>query len=141
MCSSVDIDSISSPETISPSSPYSDTFDDVTITEEKFKPSSTNSSTATPAPLIFPVSLKDLNLHEIKAVKIIRNGSTIVSNAANNVLKGMKTASSGVPDAIKKLLCPVQVSVATPVSATVPPKTTQTSYQQTYPPIVLTGES
>ena len=31
--------------------------------------------------LLFPVSLKDLNLGEIKAVKIIHNGSTIVSNA------------------------------------------------------------
>ena len=49
VCSSVDIDRISSPETISPSSPCSDTFDDVTITKEKFKPGSTNSSTAAPA--------------------------------------------------------------------------------------------
>ena len=84
--------------------------------------------------LVFPVSLKDLNLREIKAVKIIRNGSTLVSSTASAVIGGIKSTSSHVPEAIKKLLGPVQVSVAPPAATT--PSTSKTSY----PPIVLSGK-
>lgn len=135
ICSSVDVDSVSSPDTLCPSSPCSDIhlIDDAADLETvPSKPASTPQSTN--GPLVFPVSLKDLNLREIKAVKIIRNGSTLVSSAASAVLGGIKSTSAQVPDAIKKLLGPVQLSVA-------PPAATTSSTKTSYPPILLSGKN
>ena len=134
ICSSVDVDNVSSPDTLCPSSPCSDIhlIDEPTDMETDLKTESQSTMTvqSTNAPLVFPVSLKDLNLREIKAVKIIRNGSTLVSSAASAVLGGIKSTSAQMPDAIKKLLNPVQLS-ATPQA----PTSTKTSY----PPILLSG--
>lgn len=137
ICSSVDVDSVGSPDTLCPSSPCSDIhlIDDAADMETI--PSKPTSLTTTPQstnpPLVFPVSLKDLNLREIKAVKIIRNGSTLVSSAASAVLGGIKSTSAQVPDAIKKLLGPVQLSVA----SAAPSSSAKTSY----PPIHLSGKT
>lgn len=132
VCSSVDVDSVGSPDTLCPSSPCSDIhlIDDAVEEMNSVKQTSPN-TVRTPNPLVFPVSLKDLNLREIKAVKIIRNGSTLVSSAASAVLGGIKSSSAHVPDAIKKLLGPVQLSV----SAAPTPSSSKTSY----PPIILSG--
>lgn len=91
--------------------------------------------------LVFPVSLKDLNLGEIKAVKIIRNGSTLVSGAASAVLGGIKST----PDAIKKLLGPtVQLSLgsqSSQASSTSSASSSGGSSNKTsYPPIILSDE-
>lgn len=136
VCSSVDVDNISSPDTMCPSSPCSDVnmMDeavDIEISQTENQAASARQN-QTANPLVFPVSLKDLNLREIKAVKIIRNGSTLVSNAASAVLGGIKSSTTNVPDAIKKLLAPVQLSV--------PQQTTQQSPNKaSYPPIILSG--
>lgn len=135
----VDVDNVSSPETLCPSSPGSDILmNDDPATDSDNQPSVTVSklqpSKANSASLVFPVSLKDLNLREIKAVKIIRNGSNLVSSTASAVLGGIKSTSSHVPEAIKKLLGPVQLSVATPAATTTP-----SSSKTSYPPIVLSG--
>jgi hypothetical protein len=103
---------------------------DMEINPSKPASSFATNPKSTNAPLVFPVSLKDLNLREIKAVKIIRNGSTLVSSAASAVLGGIKSTSAQVPDAIKKLLGPVQLSVSS-----APTSSTKTSY----PPILLSG--
>ena len=136
VCSRDDVDNVSSPETLCPSSPGSDINmdddedDEPTYAEEDPLKSSSSS-------LVFPVSLKDLNLREIKAVKIIRNGSTIVSNAASAVLSGIKSTSGNVPDAIKKLLGPVSVNGSN--SMTNCRSTSSTHHQNSYPPISLSG--
>lgn len=137
ICSSVDVDSVSSPDTLSPSSPCSDIHLIDEAADMEINPSKPASSLATTpkstnAPLVFPVSLKDLNLREIKAVKIIRNGSTLVSSAASAVLGGIKSTSAQVPDAIKKLLGPVQLSVSS--------APTSSSTKTSYPPILLSGK-
>ena len=138
VCSSVDVDSVSSPDTLCPSSPCSDIHLIDEPADMETNPSSkslslpTTASSITNPPLVFPVSLKDLNLREIKAVKIIRNGSTLVSSAASAVLGGIKSTSTQVPDAIKKLLGPVQLSIA--------PTATSTSTKTSYPPIHLSGK-
>lgn len=139
VCSSVDVDSVSSPDTLCPSSPCSDIhlIDDAADLETiPSKPAALSNTTlqSSNAPLVFPVSLKDLNLREIKAVKIIRNSSTLVSSAASAVLGGIKSTSAQVPDAIKKLLGPVQLSVS-------PPAATASSTKTSYPPILLSGSS
>jgi len=137
VCSRDDVDNVSSPETLCPSSPGSDINmdddedDEPTYAEEDPLKSSSSS-------LVFPVSLKDLNLREIKAVKIIRNGSTIVSNAASAVLSGIKSTSGNVPDAIKKLLGPVSVNGSN--SMTNCRSTSSTHHQNSYPPISLSDE-
>jgi len=136
----VDVDNVSSPETLCPSSPGSDILmNDDTGTDSDNQPSATISKTALAnkpksSPLVFPVSLKDLNLREIKAVKIIRNGSTLVSSTASAVIGGIKSTSAHVPEAIKKLLGPVQVSAAQPAA------TTPLSSKTSYPPIILSGK-
>lgn len=127
-------DNVSSPETLCPSSPCSDIHmddEEPSFPEEEVSTGTSASSSS----LVFPVSLKDLNLREIKAVKIIRNGSTIVSNAANAVLSGIKSTSGNVPDAIKKLLAPVSVN------GSIPNSRTTTHHQNSYPPISLSGKS
>jgi len=138
-------DNVSSPETLCPSSPGSDiqmddeepSFPDEEEEEEEEEEESSTVTTPTSSSsssLIFPVSLKDLNLREIKAVKIIRNGSTIVSNAASAVLSGIKSSSGNVPDAIKKLLAPASVN------GSIPNSRTATHHQNSYPPISLSDE-
>ena len=121
-----------------PSSPCSDAnlMDEAVDIEISQTASPTASARQNPAanPLVFPVSLKDLNLREIKAVKIIRNGSTLVSNAASAVLGGIKSSTTNVPDAIKKLLAPVQISVPQQTSQ-------QPSNKTSYPPIILSGNA
>lgn len=137
VCSSIDVDNVSSPDTMCPSSPCSDgnPADDAIDAEiiETANQATSPPQTQTSNPLVFPVSLKDLNLREIKAVKIIRNGSTLVSNAASAVLGGIKSSTTNVPDAIKKLLAPVQLSVPQQTSHQTPNKTS-------YPPIILSDE-
>lgn len=137
ICSSVDVDSVSSPDTLCPSSPCSDIHliddaADIEINSSKSISSPAIPPKPTSSPLVFPVSLKDLNLREIKAVKIIRNGSTLVSSAASAVLGGIKSTSAQVPDAIKKLLGPVQLSVSS--------APTSSSTKTSYPPILLSDE-
>lgn len=138
VCSSIDIDNVSSPDTMCPSSPCSDgnPMDDVVDVEisQTVDQVASPPQTQTSNQLVFPVSLKDLNLREIKAVKIIRNGSTLVSNAASAVLGGIKSSTTNVPDAIKKLLAPVQLSVPQQSSQQTPNKTS-------YPPILLSGNN
>ena len=126
MCSSVDVDNVSSPETLCPSSPCSDIN---SLTDDAFSEAKVSTLGT---PLVLPV--KDLNLREIKAVKIIRNG-------AASVLSGVKATAANVPDAIKKLLGPVQVSLATPVNASSNTKVNSGNSNQgsSYPPIVLSG--
>lgn len=136
VCSSVDVDNISSPDTLCPSSPCSDIHlidepADMETDASKLSSPSAIAIQSTNPPLVFPVSLKDLNLREIKAVKIIRNGSTLVSSAASAVLGGIKSTSAQVPDAIKKLLGPVQLSVT--------PQAPASSTKTSYPPILLSG--
>ena len=110
MCSSsLDVDSVSSPETLCPVDQEEELdVNDDDVDEEGTAPIS-SARTVTAPSLVFPVSLKDLNLREIKAVKIIRNG-------ASSVLAGVKATASAtaanVPDAIKRLLAPVQVSIS-----------------------------
>jgi len=125
-------ENVSSPETLCPSSPCSDINMDDEEPSFPEEEGSTGTSTSSSS-LVFPVSLKDLNLREIKAVKIIRNGSTIVSNAASAVLSGIKSTSGNVPDAIKKLLGPVSVNGSTTNSRA------PTHHQNSYPPISLSG--
>lgn len=142
VCSRNDVDNVSSPETLCPSSPCSDINMDDEADESTYL--GADSSNVEPSPssngtsLVFPVSLKDLNLREIKAVKIIRNGSAIVSNAANAVLSGIKSSSGNVPDALKKLLGPVSVNGSNSLSSS--RSTTSTHHQNSYPPIALSDE-
>ena len=89
--------------------------------------------------LLFPVSLKDLNLGEIKAVKIIRGGSTLVSGAASAVLGGIKAGSAHMPDAIKKLLGPA-VQQLGGTSSSGGSKSSSSSSTSSYPPIILSDE-
>lgn len=143
-CGSVDVDNVSSPDTFCPSSPCSDIHMiddlDVQVTSQPQLQAATTPSTG--PSLVFPVSLKDLNLREIKAVKIIRNGSTLVSGAASAVLGGIKSSSAHVPEAIKKLLCPtVQLSVASQPSASgTSTPSSNGGTKSSYPPIVLSDE-
>ncbi len=146
ICSSVDVDNVSSPDTLCPSSPCSDIhmIDDqdnihVRLEDEGETPASSTTSNSTTTSLVFPVSLKDLNLREIKAVKIIRNGSTLVSGAASAVLGGIKSGSAHVPDAIKKLLGPtVQLSVSS--QANNGSSSSSSGTKSSYPPIILSDE-